>query len=124
MPYVTKDRRPPPGDPWWDTNGVFGEMPDSVELLTLEQINSLPQGVRVGVLWEGGNGPHEYVIMRDKHGVVYPESVHSLQMYALNPHMLAHQRLHNDGFGTRIGPRMTRVWLINDRQPFRKPRSD
>jgi hypothetical protein len=32
----------------------------SRELLTQEQVDTLPDGTKVFVIWVGGNGPHEY----------------------------------------------------------------
>ena len=37
------------------------------DFLTQEQVNELEIGVRVEVVWSGGNGPHEYTIM-GRHG--------------------------------------------------------
>lgn len=37
------------------------------DFLTQEQVNELPIGTRVEVVWSGGNGPHEYQII-GRHG--------------------------------------------------------
>lgn len=34
--------------------------------LTPEEIMALPDGARVVVVWDGGNGPYEYVVSRDE----------------------------------------------------------
>ena len=104
-------------------NGVFGKIPEAAVLLTQEQVESLPVGVRVGVLWCGGNGPHEYVIQRDKHGT-FVRSPHELQQFALNPNVLANIRRHDKDPFNRIEPvrdqRYNRVWVITDRAPARE----
>jgi len=33
--------------------------------LSAEEIAALPNGTRIIVTWDGGNGPHEYVIRND-----------------------------------------------------------
>jgi hypothetical protein len=40
------------------------------EPLTQEQVDALPDGATVEVIWSGGNGPHRYRIIRDKRGHV------------------------------------------------------
>lgn len=34
------------------------------ELLTQEQVNNLPDGTEIVVIWAGGNGPHRYSVER------------------------------------------------------------
>ena len=36
------------------------------ELLTQAQVDRLPDGAEVEIVWSGGNGPHRYVIHRDE----------------------------------------------------------
>lgn len=31
-------------------------------MLTQEEVDQLPEGTRVSIIWSGGNGPHEYII--------------------------------------------------------------
>lgn len=38
-------------------------------MITHKQAETLPDGTRVRVTWNGGNGPHEYVIDVDRFGV-------------------------------------------------------
>jgi hypothetical protein len=48
----------------WDTpwgRAYSSECPPGDEPLTADEVRSLPDGVRILVLWGGGNGPHEYL---------------------------------------------------------------
>jgi hypothetical protein len=44
----------------------------AAELLTQEQVNKLPTGTIVEIIWSGCNNPYQYVVQRDeKHGCVF-----------------------------------------------------
>lgn len=36
--------------------------------LASHEVDALPDGTRIVVTWDGGNGPHEYILRRDKYG--------------------------------------------------------
>ena len=38
----------------------------AAELLTQQQVNGLPDGAEVEIIWCGGNGPHQYFSRRQK----------------------------------------------------------
>jgi hypothetical protein len=86
--------------------GVFGLAPDT-EPLSAEDVERLPEGSRVVVIWSGGNGPHECVIAVDEGGQRYtvsPERANDLddRMRWYNPlHFVGGERYH------------TRVWLLS-----------
>ncbi len=44
--------------------------------LTQAQVDSLPTGTRIRVIWSGGNGPHEYLTERDRDGTVLVNNVY------------------------------------------------
>ena len=39
--------------------------------LTQAQVDALPEGTEVEVIWSGGNGPHRYLLVRDERGRSY-----------------------------------------------------
>ena len=41
------------------------------EPLPADDVECLPEGARVRVIWSGGNGPHDYVIAVDERGQRY-----------------------------------------------------
>ena len=44
----------------------------AAELLTQQQVNNLPSGAIVEIIWSGGNSPNQYFVQRDeKHGRVF-----------------------------------------------------
>ena len=43
---------------------------EQARLLTQEQVDALPEGSRIMVKWNGGNGPHEYIV-RKREGESY-----------------------------------------------------
>ena len=50
--------------------GIFGLAPEG-EPLPAEDVERLPEGARVVVIWSGGNGPHECVIAGGEGGQRY-----------------------------------------------------
>jgi len=50
--------------------GHFG-LAAATEPLSTEDVERLPEGAHVVVIWSGGNGPHEYVVAVDRHGRRY-----------------------------------------------------
>jgi len=45
--------------------GAYGRVPDEMgEPLTAEEVEALPHGTEVVIIWSGGNGPHHYWIWR------------------------------------------------------------
>jgi hypothetical protein len=69
-------------------------MSDTKRLLTQAEVDSLPEAARVSVTWSGGNGPHAYRIVRDKHAGVCVDNVYR-------------DALRNVG-----GHPLTQVWLL------------
>ncbi len=58
-PRVAGNRRCCWDTPWGQAYGM--RCPPVEAPLTLEAVRALPDGVRILVLWSGGNGPHEYI---------------------------------------------------------------
>lgn len=76
------------------------------EPLTPDEIDALPDGTEVEILWSGGNGPHRYLLVKDERG----------RSYALSPHEDPHgpMRYYNP-LGSFVGPRpRTEVRLLID----------
>ncbi len=44
------------------------------KLLTQEEVDRLPNGARVQIVWSGGNGPHAYTIQRKGLAVIAVEA--------------------------------------------------
>lgn len=77
--------------------------------LTREQVEELPQGTAIEVIWSGGNGPHRYTVHVDENE----------QRYAAtgNPRMDTYNPL--DFVGQE--PYHTRVWLAASPDPDPEP---
>jgi hypothetical protein len=82
--------------------GEFGTV-DGGEPLTQDQVNELPDGTEVVVIWSGGNGPHNYFA---RHLVV--QDTHEMYVVSKWSHAVV-------GFLTYVGnePYHTRVWLAD-----------
>lgn len=83
--------------------GCYGLAPDA-EPLSAEEVERLPEGARVVVIWSGGNGPHEYVIAVDERGERYTVSV----QYADDPNH--RMRWYNPLTFVGVERYHTRVW--------------
>jgi hypothetical protein len=68
--------------------------------LTAEQVQGLPEGTPVVVIWTGGNGPHRYVIAVDHWGRRYVWDGESERL-----------RYYNELYFVGQEPYHTRVWL-------------
>jgi len=44
-------------------------MSEQRPLLTQAEVNALPEGTLIEVIWSGGNGPHRYRVEVDQHGM-------------------------------------------------------
>lgn len=64
------------------------------------EVEALPEGTPVTVIWSGGNGPHRYVISVDEHGRRYVWNGTSERLRFYNPLLNAGQERYQ-----------TRVWL-------------
>jgi hypothetical protein len=77
-------------------SGVFGPWTVPGPPLSIEQLRSLPENTEVEIVWDGGNGPHRYLVIFDDRGepyVVAPRNLNNPQMRYYNP------------IPSRIGPR-------------------
>jgi hypothetical protein len=63
------------------------------EPLTAGQVEGLPDGTEVEIIWSGGNGPHRYRIQRDRHGVVRIDNIYRDQIGILGRHPLTEVRV-------------------------------
>jgi hypothetical protein len=70
----------------------FGPIPEG-EPLTQEEVNALPVGTRVIIIWAGGNGPHRYTILRDKRGDVRASNVYRDRLNNCGTHPFANVRV-------------------------------
>lgn len=43
-------------------------MTDKPALLTEDEVDALPAGTAVVVIWSGGNGPHTYYVHKNRYG--------------------------------------------------------
>ena len=55
--------------------GLYGPMREG-SFLTIEELNALPDGAEVEVIWSGGNGPFVYTKQSDRWGRTLISSVH------------------------------------------------
>jgi hypothetical protein len=86
--------------------GHFGLAPAS-EPLSAEDVERLPEGARVVVIWSGGNGPHEYVIAVDRYGRRYAGSP---PRFAVDPN--DRMRWYNPLTFVGVERYHTRVWRV------------
>jgi hypothetical protein len=85
--------------------GHFGLAPAS-EPLSVEDVEHLPEGARVVVIWSGGNGPHEYVIVVGLYGQRYAVGLR----FAYDPN--DRMRWYNPLTFVGVERFHTRVWLV------------
>jgi molybdopterin biosynthesis enzyme MoaB len=86
--------------------GHFGVVEDPATPLTAEEVEALPEGTPVVIIWSGGNGPHRYRITVDDYGRRYADAYGEgigEQFRWYNPlRFVGQERFH------------TRVWLGQD----------
>lgn len=81
-------------------------------VLTAEQIEELPEGTPISVIWSGGNGPHDYLLHHDAFGSYaapnppYEDADVQRRMEVYNPlRFIGDKQFH------------TRVWLAGTTEP-------
>jgi hypothetical protein len=68
-----------------------------MRVLTQAEVDELPHGSAVRVIWSGGNGPHYYTVVVDQHQQRYAVSQRDYEFMGENWRLVAH-RLDNVGY--------------------------